>query len=141
MEKADFIINARWTVPVVPRGVVLTDHALVARDGRIVAILPQAQSRDRFECAIWLDRPDHVLIPGLINAHTHSAMTLFRGMADDMPLDEWLTQHIWPAEARWVSTDFTRDGAELAILEMIRGGTTCFQDMFFFSGCGRPSCR
>ena len=132
MEKADFIINARWTVPVVPRGVVLTDHALVARDGRIVAILPQAQSRDRFECAIWLDRPDHVLIPGLINAHTHSAMTLFRGMADDMPLDEWLTQHIWPAEARWVSTDFTRDGAELAILEMIRGGTTCFQDMFFF---------
>jgi 5-methylthioadenosine/S-adenosylhomocysteine deaminase len=72
------------------------------------------------------------LIPGLINAHTHSAMTLFRGMADDMPLDEWLKEHIWPAEARWAGSDFTRDGAELAILEMIRGGTTCFQDMFFF---------
>jgi 5-methylthioadenosine/S-adenosylhomocysteine deaminase len=132
MEKADFIINARWTVPVVPRGVVLTDHALIARDGRIVAILPQAQARDLFESTLWLERPDHVLIPGLINAHTHSAMTLFRGMADDMSLDEWLTQHIWPAEARWVGTDFTRDGAELAIVEMVRGGITCFQDMFFF---------
>jgi 5-methylthioadenosine/S-adenosylhomocysteine deaminase len=132
METADFIINARWTIPVVPHGVVLNDHALVVRDGRIVEILPQARSRDRYSDALWVERPDHVLIPGLINAHTHSAMTLFRGMADDMPLDEWLTEHIWPAEARWAGSDFTRDGAELAILEMIRGGTTCFQDMFFF---------
>ncbi len=132
METADFIINARWTIPVVPHGVVLNDHALVVRDGRIIEILPHVRSRDRYGDALWVERPDHVLIPGLINAHTHSAMTLFRGMADDMPLDEWLKEHIWPAEARWAGSDFTRDGAELAILEMIRGGTTCFQDMFFF---------
>jgi 5-methylthioadenosine/S-adenosylhomocysteine deaminase len=132
MEKADLVINPRWTVPVIPRGAVLTDHGLVVRDGRIVAILPQDQIHERYDPAAVIDRPDHVLIPGLINAHTHSAMTLFRGMADDMSLDEWLTQHIWPAEERWVGTEFTRDGAELAALEMIRGGTTCFQDMFFF---------
>jgi 5-methylthioadenosine/S-adenosylhomocysteine deaminase len=132
MEQADLIINARWIIPVVPQGAVLDDHALAVRDGRIVAILPQAESRDRFAADVCVDRPDHVLIPGLVNAHTHSAMTLFRGMADDMPLDEWLTQHIWPAEARWAGSDFTRDGAELAIIEMIRGGTTCFQDMFLF---------
>ena len=73
-----------------------------------------------------------MLLPGLINAHTHAAMTLFRGMADDMPLERWLSERIWPAEGRWASPDFVRDGAALAMLEMLRGGTTCFQDMYFF---------
>jgi 5-methylthioadenosine/S-adenosylhomocysteine deaminase len=132
MEKVDLTINARWIVPVIPQGAVLDDHALVVADGRIAAILPRAEAAERFDAELTIERPDHVLIPGLVNAHTHSAMTLFRGMADDIPLDDWLTQHIWPAEARWAGIDFTRDGAELAIIEMIRGGTTCFQDMFFF---------
>jgi len=73
-----------------------------------------------------------VLLPGLVNAHTHAAMTLFRGLADDMPLSQWLGKHVWPAEARWASAEFVRDGTDLAICEMLRGGTTCFQDMYFF---------
>lgn len=132
MEQADLIINARWTVPVEPAGAVLEDHALVIRDGRIASLLPQVKARETFACPNIIDRPRHVLIPGLINAHTHAAMTLFRGMADDIPLDQWLSDHIWPAEARWASIEFVRDGTELALLEMIKGGTTCFQDMYFF---------
>jgi len=132
MEKVDLIINARWIVPVEPRGTVLDHHALVVDDGRITALLPDSEARARYAPALRVDRPDHVLIPGLINTHTHAAMTLFRGLADDIPLDEWLGKHIWPAETRWAGPEFVRDGTELAILEMIRGGTTCFQDMYFF---------
>ncbi len=76
--------------------------------------------------------PAHALIPGLVNAHTHAAMTLFRGLADDLPLMRWLNDHIWPAEQKWVSDTFVRDGTRLAVAEMIRGGTTCFNDMYFY---------
>jgi 5-methylthioadenosine/S-adenosylhomocysteine deaminase len=75
-----------------------------------------------------------VLIPGLINAHTHSPMTLLRGLADDLPLMTWLHEHIWPAEGRWVDTEFVADGTRLALLEMLRGGVTCFNDMYFHAG-------
>ncbi len=132
MEPADLIINARWIVPVEPKGTVLDHHALVVRDAHIIALLPQDAVRDRFNSTVTVNRPGHVLLPGLINAHTHTPMTLFRGLADDMPLEEWLSQHIWPAETRWVGPEFVRDGAELALIEMVRGGTTCFQDMFFY---------
>ncbi|MDH3977302.1 MAG: TRZ/ATZ family hydrolase [Gammaproteobacteria bacterium] len=132
MEKVDLVIQARWIVPVEPRGVVLEDHALAVRDGEIVAILPAADVPEACPGAEVLMRPNHLLIPGLINAHTHAAMTLFRGMADDMSLEKWLGEHIWPAENRWVSPDFVRDGTHLAIIEMIRSGVTCFQDMYFF---------
>lgn len=132
MEKTDLLINARWIVPVEPKGAVLDDHAVAVRDGRIVAILPRDEARDRFDSAETIDRGDHVLIPGLVNAHTHAAMTLLRGLADDLPLDEWLSEHIWPAEARWAGPEFVRDGTDLALIEMIRSGTTCFQDMYYF---------
>jgi 5-methylthioadenosine/S-adenosylhomocysteine deaminase len=132
MEKVDLIINARWIVPVEPHGKVLDHHALIVDNGRIMALLPVPEARARYAPAMQVNRPHHVLMPGLINAHTHAAMTLFRGLADDMPLDDWLGQHIWPAEARWIGAEFVRDGTELAILEMVRGGTTCFQDMYFF---------
>ncbi len=132
MEKVDLVIQARWIIPVEPRGTVLDHHAIAVRDGRIVAVLPAADAATRFTATRTIDRPQHVLLPGLINAHTHAAMTLFRGMADDMPLEEWLGEHIWPAEGRWASPDFVRDGTNLAIIEMLRGGTTCFQDMYFF---------
>jgi len=112
--------------------VVLEDHALVVRDGRILAVLPRAAALATYPAAVRLDRPCHVLLPGLVNAHTHAAMTLFRGMADDMPLDTWLNRHIWPAETRWVTPDFVRDGTELALLEMLQGGTTTFGDMYFY---------
>jgi len=132
MDKADLIVNARWIVPVEPAGTVLDYHALVVRDGRISDVLPQQEAADKFDASLQIDRPGHLLMPGFVNAHTHAAMTLLRGLADDMPLSEWLEQHIWPAEMRWAGQEFVRDGTELAILEMIRGGTTCFQDMYYF---------
>jgi len=128
----DLIIAPRWLIPVEPAGAVLTDHMVAIRNGRILAIGGVEASRESWPDVPWLDRPDHVMIPGLINTHTHAPMNLLRGFADDLPLDEWLSGHIWPAENRWVNREFVRDGADLAILEMIRGGTTCFQDMYLF---------
>ena len=132
MHPADFIITARWIVPVEPAGRVLEDHAVVIRDGRILAVLPRAAALEAYPSASRTDRPSHVLLPGLVNAHTHAAMTLFRGMADDLPLDTWLNQYIWPAEAHWVTPDFVRDGTELALLEMLQGGTTTCSDMYYY---------
>jgi 5-methylthioadenosine/S-adenosylhomocysteine deaminase len=126
------LLNARWIVPVEPEGQVLEHHALAIQDGRILAILPQAEAAVRYTAEITLNLDRHVLIPGLINAHTHASMTLLRGLADDLPLMAWLQDHIWPAETRWVDPEFVRDGTRLAIAEMLRGGTTCFNDMYFF---------
>jgi 5-methylthioadenosine/S-adenosylhomocysteine deaminase len=91
-----------------------------------------AQAKAQFQPSVLVERPGHVLLPGLVNTHTHAAMTLFRGLADDMPLEAWLHEGIWPAERRWVSAEMVRDGTELAIAEMLRGGTTCFSDQYFF---------
>ena len=131
MHAADCIVIPRWLIPVEPAGQVLEEHAVVVRNGRIVALAPVAEAVGSFAAETVIERPNHVLIPGLINAHTHAAMTLFRGLADDLPLQEWLADHIWPAEARWVDSDFVRDGTDLAVLEMIRSGTTCFNDMYY----------
>ena len=119
-------------MPVEPAGAVLEDHAVAIRDGIIEAVLPSAQAGARFPG--YEDRllENHVLIPGLVNAHTHAAMSLMRGLADDLPLMTWLEKHIWPAEARHVSPQFVRDGTLLACAEMLRGGITCFNDMYFF---------
>jgi 5-methylthioadenosine/S-adenosylhomocysteine deaminase len=141
MYPADLIISARWTIPVEPDGPVLDDHALVVRDGRILDLLPAAEAVQRYAPRELVRRPRHVLLPGLVNAHTHSPMTLFRGMADDLPLDTWLKEHIWPAEARWVDAGFVRDGTELAMLEMLQGGTTCFNDMYFFPEAAASAAR
>ncbi len=111
---------------------VLHQHCIVLRDGAIIAITPSAQARRDYPSAVSTELPDHALIPGLINTHGHLAMSLFRGLADDLPLMTWLGEHIWPAEGRWVSHDFVRDGSRLAMAEMIRSGTTCFSDMYFF---------
>jgi 5-methylthioadenosine/S-adenosylhomocysteine deaminase len=128
----DSLIHARWIVPVEPEGVVLDDHALAVNDGRILDILPSERARRELEPAEQIELPTHALIPGLVNAHTHAAMTLFRGLADDLPLMSWLNDHIWPAEGRWVSEEFVADGTRLALAEMLRGGTTCYNDMYFF---------
>lgn len=127
--EVDLCLRAPWIIPVEPRGRVLHEHAVLIRDGRIEAIVPQSTP---IAAAATVDLPHHVLLPGLVNTHTHAAMSLFRGLADDLPLHEWLTQHIWPAEGRFVNSDFVRDGTALAILEMIKGGVTCFNDMYFF---------
>ncbi len=132
MQTADLLLTADWIVPIEPCGEALPNHALVVDAGRIVALLPAAEARRSFAAREVVERPGHVVLPGLVNAHTHAAMSLFRGLADDLPLDVWLRQYIWPAEARWADSDFVRDGTELALLEMLRGGTTCFNDMYFF---------
>ena len=132
MEHVDTLIHARWIIPVEPDNTVLAHHSLAVRDGRIVAIVPTAEALRRFDAETTQSLDEHALIPGLINAHTHLAMSLFRGLADDLPLMEWLNDHIWPAEAAWVSPEFVADGSRLAIAEMLRGGTTCFNDMYFF---------
>ena len=129
--RADLILFARWIVPIAPSNTVLEYHALVIDAGRIVALLPQEQAR-HMVCERAVELGDHVLMPGLINAHGHAAMALLRGYADDTPLHEWLNEHIWPIENQFVSEEFVRDGTELAIAEMLRSGTTCFSDMYFF---------
>ncbi len=127
----DLLITPRWIVPVVPSGLVLENHAIAVHQGRIAGIVPVSATLD-LKVAERRDLPDRLLIPGLINAHGHAAMSLLRGMADDLPLMDWLNDHIWPAEAQWVNEAFVRCGTELAIAEMLRGGTTCFVDMYFY---------
>jgi 5-methylthioadenosine/S-adenosylhomocysteine deaminase len=112
--------------------VVLDDHAVVLRDGRIADVLPARQARERYPGARRTELPGHVLIPGLVNLHTHAAMTLMRGLADDRPLMDWLKNHVWPVEMRLASPEFVEDGTLLACAEMLRGGITCFNDMYFF---------
>jgi len=126
------LLHARWVIPVEPPGVVFDHHSLVVHHGKIREILPTAVATQRYPTAVSQIFPTHVLIPGLVNAHTHAAMTLLRGLADDLPLMTWLNEHIWPAEARWVSPEFVRDGTLLAAAEMLLGGVTCFNDMYFF---------
>ena len=132
MQCVDTLLNARWIIPVRPAGELLEDHALVINDGRIVEILPCATAHERYEALTTHTLDNHALIPGLVNTHTHAGMNLFKGMADDRPLMEWLESHIWPAETRWVGAEFVRDGTRLAVAEMLRSATTCFNDMYFF---------
>lgn len=126
------LIEPRWVIPVVPDGAVLEHHAVAVGDARILAVLPAEEARRRYPDAAVTALPDHALIPGLVNAHVHAAMALMRGIADDLPLMRWLQEHIWPAEARHVSKEFVYDGTLLAIAELLRGGVTCMNDMYFF---------
>lgn len=130
-EAADLLIRARWIAPVLPEGVVLEHYAVAVRAGRITAVLPQAEADARFGAAATVDLPNHLLMPGMVNLHVHAAMSLMRGIADDLPLMRWLEEAIWPAEARHVSPAFVRDGTRLAAAEMLRGGITTCNDMYF----------
>ncbi|WP_323752317.1 TRZ/ATZ family hydrolase [Marinobacter sp.] len=129
---ADTRINARWLIPVEPFGVVLEHQAVILQGSRIAAVLPQADADQRFRTRETIDLTNHVVLPGLINLHGHTAMSLFRGMADDLPLMTWLNDHIWPAEGQFVCEQFVVDGSRLAMAEMLRTGTTTFSDMYFF---------
>ena len=136
MQAPDFLVLPRWIIPVEPLGTTLEDHALAVRDERICALLPSAKAVRRWPQARRVERPEHVVVPGLVNAHTHAGMTLLRGFADDLSLQTWLENHIWPAETRHLSEDYVRAGTELALVEMVRSGTTCFADMYFFPDIG-----
>jgi len=127
----DLLLLPTWLVPVEPAGVVLKEHGLGIRDGRIAFIGPRAAAL-KLSATETRELPGMLLSPGLINAHGHAAMSLFRGLADDLPLMTWLEKHIWPAEAKWVDEAFVRDGTNLAIAEQLKGGITCFSDMYFY---------
>jgi 5-methylthioadenosine/S-adenosylhomocysteine deaminase len=131
-QSIDLLLEARWVVPVEPHAVVLEQHAVAVHAGRIVAIMPIAAARAAFAPRQCVKLPEQALIPGLVNTHTHNPMTLLRGLADDLPLMVWLQQHIWPAEAKVLGPEFVRDGTELAVAEMLRGGTTCANENYFF---------
>ncbi|MDP2827592.1 MAG: TRZ/ATZ family hydrolase [Sulfuricellaceae bacterium] len=134
MQHSDTILDARWIVPVEPAHQVLEHHSIVIAGDHIAAILPTPEAHQRFTTEKTISLNNHVLIPGLINLHTHSPMSLMRGLADDLPLMEWLSQHIWPAESRHVTSSFVHEGSLLACAEMLRGGITCFNDMYFHPG-------
>jgi 5-methylthioadenosine/S-adenosylhomocysteine deaminase len=131
-QTCDLLIEAGWVVPVAPHGVVLEDHAVVVRDGAVVTVLPRHEARAAFAAREIVSRPGAALIPGMVNAHTHNPMTLLRGVADDLPLMQWLQGHIWPLEAQLLGPEFIADGVALAIAEMLRGGTTCCNENYFF---------
>ena len=130
-EPADLVINTRWIAPVAPVNTVLENHAVAVRDGRIVGVMPQAEAHRHYRAERVVSLPTHLLIPGMVNLHAHAAMNLMRGIADDLPLMRWLQEAIWPTEARHVSPAFVRDGTRLAAAEMLRGGVTTCNDMYF----------
>lgn len=132
MQSSETIIDARWVIPVDQRHASLENHSIVIEGNKIKEIAPSDEVSKRYPDTrrIRLDR--HALIPGFVNAHTHAAMILIRGVADDYSLDTWLNKYIWPIESKWVNEKFVQDGTKLAVAEMIRSGTTCFNDMYYF---------
>jgi len=132
MQSIDQIIHAKWIITGEENSPVLENHALVIQDGLIKDILPSNLATERYTANSIQHADSHAVLPGFINAHTHVSMNYFRGLADDLALMDWLNNHIWPAERQWVSQEFVRDASLFAMAEMIRSGTTCFNDMYFF---------
>ena len=132
VEQIDTLIEPRWVLPIRPRGVLLEGQAIAVDAGLIRAVLPAAEAARRFAPRSTVRLPDHLVLPGLVNAHTHASMALLRGVGDDLPLQRWLTERIWPLEQALVGADFVYDGARLAAVEMLRAGVTTCSDMYFF---------
>lgn len=132
MQNVDLVIKARWVIPIHPRGQVLESSALIVQNGKILDVIPTGQVASKYTPAQEIILNEHVLIPGLINLHTHVGMTLMRGLADDLPLMQWLNNHIWPAEKNVMSECFVHDSTLLGCAEMLSGGITCFNEMYFY---------
>ncbi len=132
MQTIDTLIHARWIIPIEPTNTVYEHHSLAICDGKILDLLPTEKAKQNYHSENIVELKTHALLAGFVNAHTHAAMTLMRGIADDLPLMDWLQNHIWPLEQKWMDEEFVSDGTQLAIAEMLRGGTTCFNDMYFF---------
>ena len=132
MTKVDKIISASWIFTADASDDLLIDHSIIISDGKIIDLLPKKNAFEIYEAEEVFKLPNYLLLPGFINSHTHAAMSLLKGFADDLPLRTWLNEHIWPAESKYVDENFVRDGSELAIAEMIKGGTTTFNDMYFY---------
>src|SRR3990167_4393614 len=133
MQKIDHLICAKWIITCEDNNRILEEHALAIHQGKILAILPIQDAKQKYQAELC-HYPAHAIMPGFINSHTHISMNIFRGLADDLELMDWLTNHIWPAEGKWVSHELVHDASQLAMGEMIRGGITCFNDMYFFLG-------
>ena len=132
MKQIDTLLHSRWVIPIEPENTVLENHAVAIHEGRIVEILPTQSAKGSYQADNEIQLDKHAIMPGLVNSHCHAAMSLMRGLADDLPLMDWLQNHIWPAEQQHVSDNFVHDGCLLAFAEMLRSGTTCVNDMYFF---------
>ncbi|PHQ82214.1 MAG: N-ethylammeline chlorohydrolase [Coxiella sp. (in: Bacteria)] len=132
MQEVTTLINARWVLPIAPQNIILEHHSIALQGDKIVDILPTADAPKKYKAKTTLDRSSHVVMPGLVNTHCHNMMVLFRGLADDLPLMDWLNNHMWPAEGDVMCANSIKDGARLGIAEMLRGGTTCYNDHYFF---------
>lgn len=126
------IIEAGWIMPMVPKGVILERHSLLMNDGKVVALIPSEQTND-IEADEVVRLPQHIILPGMVNAHTHAPMHLLRGMGADLPLMDWLQTKIWPAEGKLMSHEFCYEGSLIAGAEMLESGITCASDHYFFS--------
>lgn len=140
-QEIDLLIRPDWVIPMEPAGITLSGHSLAVNRGSILALLPDKEAEQRFRPRTNIELPGEVLLPGLVNLHTHAAMALLRGYADDLPLIRWLSERIWPAESKHVGPDFVRDGTLLACAEMLRGGVTTFNDMYFFPDAAADAAR
>ena len=132
MRSIQTLLTAGTVIPVDPQDSILIDHSIAIDQGRIIDLLPTAEALQQYQANQHIEYDEHILMPGLINAHSHAAMSLLKGLGSDLPLQRWLNENIWPTESRWVDEQFVHDGSELAIAEMLRGGITCFNDMYFF---------
>ncbi|HTM63972.1 MAG TPA: TRZ/ATZ family hydrolase [Gammaproteobacteria bacterium] len=132
MEKIDQLIHAKWIITCEDNNQILEDHAIAVKNGKIHSIVPGKDAEKKFDCTSTSTYSSHAIIPGLINSHTHLAMNVFRGLADDLELMDWLNNYIWPAEGKWVNQEMVSDASLMAMGEMIRCGTICFNDMYFF---------
>ena len=130
--KIDLLIDCQWIIPIIPENQVLHNYALAIDKSRILGVFPQVEANKRFLAHTVEHLDQHILMPGLVNSHGHAAMSLLRGYADDLALEPWLKEHIWPAEKLFVTEQFVHDGTRLSIAEMIKTGTTCFADMYFY---------
>ena len=140
MTSPNFALHADAIIPVAGPENIVTGKSLIVRNGLIDDIVTTADALQLVDVA-QIDLPGHTLMPGLINAHGHAAMTLLRGYADDLPLDRWLNEKIWPLEGKWVAPDFVRDGTEIAAAEMILSGITTTSDMYFFPDVAAQALR
>lgn len=132
MHHIDLLVSARWILPIAPENKVLENYALAVQGDQIIDLLPLDEAKEQYYAEQYLEFPEHVIMPGMVNSHTHTPMNLFRGLADDLPLMDWLNNHIWPAEGALINAESVKVGTQLAIAEMLRGGTTCFNDNYFF---------
>ena len=131
-KNASIIISASWIFTSNSEDQLLSDYSIVIKDNKIIDLVRQSKVFSEYEADEIYQLTDHILIPGLINTHTHAAMSLFKGFADDLPLQDWLNNYIWPAEKKFVNSSFVRDGSILALSEMIKAGVTTFNDMYFY---------